>query len=64
MGRGIMEGRTFRLATEPSFSSLRRVKVLRDGRVVRETTVFHRELKQLRDADYIRQGDFMIPGTH
>lgn len=60
--RGIREGRTFKLATEPSFSSLRRSKFLADGTYIRDTTVFFKELKMLRDAGYVRKGNLMMPG--
>ncbi len=54
--RGIMEGRTFLLASKPSISTLRQApKILPDGSVVRDTTLFFRELKMLRDAGYIQK---------
>ncbi len=65
MLRGINEGRVFKLTTKPNISSLRATReVTRKGTIMRELTVYHRELKMLREAGYIRQGDFMIPGPY
>lgn len=53
--RGIMEGRTFLLASRPSIATLRQAaKKFPDGHIERDVTVFFRELKLLRQADYIQ----------
>ena len=68
MHRGIAEGRKFLLATKPSMSSLRSVRTLDDGTVVRDFTVYFRELKMLRNAGYVQRkmpnGQIMmVPGS-
>ncbi len=65
MARGILEGRKFELASPILPSTLRRVEnSLETGTILREKTVFLRELKQLRDAGYIKQGNTMVPGPN
>ncbi len=61
--RGIAEGRSFLLASEINFSTLRRIEYTDCGDVLRDLTVYFRELKMLRDAGYVRQGDYMVPGS-
>jgi hypothetical protein len=50
--RGIAEGRTFLLASDVSFATLRQMPELKDGAIVRDLTVFFQEVKRLRDAGY------------
>lgn len=54
---GIDAGKPFYLGSNISF------KNLRSGDPVYPKTVFFRELSQLRDAGYFRQGDWMLPPT-
>ncbi len=61
MMRGIMEKRTFKLASEVNWGSLRRLQ-RKPNIIVRDLTVFHHELKMLRDAGYVRRGNLMLPG--
>ena len=52
---GINAGKPFYLGSNISISNLR------SGNPLYPTTILFRELKQLRDANYFRQGDWMLP---
>lgn len=52
---GIDANKPFYLGSEISF------KTLRSGDPIYPKTIFFRELSQLRDAGYYRQGDWMLP---
>ncbi|MEX1827162.1 hemagglutinin repeat-containing protein [Luteibacter sp. CQ10] len=52
---GIDSGKTFYLGTGISIGNLR------SGNIEYPTTVYFRELLQLRDAGYFKQGDYLLP---
>ena len=52
---GIDAKKKFYLGSDPT------IKNLRTDNPKYPTTVFFRELKQLRDAGYVREGDYMVP---
>ena len=53
---GIDARRSFYLGSPIRFNTLRPV-----DRSLHPTTVYYRELRQLREAGYYRQGDYMVP---
>jgi RHS repeat-associated protein len=58
---GIDTQTPFKMATDTKFSSLTRRVQQADGTFRHEPSVYLRELKQVRDAGYIRQGNMMLP---
>lgn len=58
---GIDTRTTFKMATDINFKNLTRRVQQADGTFRHEPAVYLRELKQLRDAGYTRQGNLMVP---